>query len=443
MTVLAPAPVSAGRRPPVDIDKGRNLTAKSSSSSDDDEKKPEDDTERRKQAGRAEGPKRSDERRKGSEDRSWVERSGGQRGRGTGVRRRGRRAPEPALLFKTNEEGATGAVDRFGWEVTSRGEKSEKELAAQLQESEKERRLERKWIKMMGPEVPVANQDDRTLREYRTVHRGRFLHRVKQGIPDSCRSRAWQLILDPKSEDSRQRADSRYYFQRRVPWCDAAIQNDIPKTMPHIAMFTKNSVRESLYHVLRAYANCDRALGYAEGMSMIAAVLLTYMNEDRAFWSYYHLMRGNKIKFRNFFADDYLQLRTITEVWEKLLKDCFEKVYNNIKKHDIEHITYTRNWFLSAFLAVKFQSNFRLRILDRFFTFGTQALFSLAVTIVVLAKDELEVADSERVLAILQNPRVHPAFNDWRKVLARYDKEWLTTDDYVRWFRRARATFVP
>jgi hypothetical protein len=430
----------------VEVEEDTKPVAKSSPSSDAAKKRPSprkaEDVEPPKRSGRPE-PRDGGDAPKASGDRSQVaQRPGGHDARRRSAARRGR-APEPERRFTTSEEGATGPVDRFGWAVTSRGEKSQKELAAQMKDSEKERKLERKWIRMMGPEAPTGDREDRTLRDYRRIHRQRFYNRVKQGIPDSCRSRAWQLILDPKSEDGRPRASILYYFQRRVPPADSAIQNDIPNSMQHVAVFTKNSVRESLYRVLRAYANSDRAVGYVHGMSVLAAVLLTYMNEERAFWSYYHLMRGNRIMFRNFFADDYVQLRTINVVWDGLLSDCFPKVRSNLKNHEIEHITYTRNWFLSAFLAVKFQSYVRLRIIDQFFAFGTQALFSMAVTIVVLAKDELEVAGSERVLAILENPRQHPAFSDGRKVLARYDKEWLTRDDYRRWFRRAKARFVP
>jgi hypothetical protein len=327
--------------------------------------------------------------------------------------------------------------------VTSRGQKSEKELVVQAHESEKERRLETKWIKIMGPPPMVATQNDRTLRSYQKLHRNRFFRHVKRGIPDSCRSRAWPLILDPKSENGRQRSDVLSYFQRRVPPCDTAIQNDIPKALPQITMFNNNTFRESLYHVLRAYANCDKSLGYVEGMSAIPAIFLTYMNENRAFWSYYHLMRGKRIMFRNFFVDDFMQLRAITQVWTRFLKACFPAIYSNLKRNKIDHITYTKNWFPTAFLTVRFQSSLRLRIMDRFIAFGTQALFSMAVTIVVLAKDELAVADGQRALAILENPRLHSAFSDWRSVLARYDKEWLDAKDYRRWFKKAKATFVP
>jgi hypothetical protein len=48
-------------------------------------------------------------------------------------------------------------------------------------------------------------------------------------------------------------------------------------------MLTKNSVRESLYRVLRAFALADKELGYFQGMAFPASILIWYMDETRAF----------------------------------------------------------------------------------------------------------------------------------------------------------------
>ena len=57
--------------------------------------------------------------------------------------------------------------------------------------------------------------------------------------------------------------------------------------------FRGNSSRgpESLTRVLRAYAQYDRAIGYTQGMSQFAAVLLLYMSEEDAFWTFTTLMQ--------------------------------------------------------------------------------------------------------------------------------------------------------
>jgi hypothetical protein len=89
-----------------------------------------------------------------------------------------------------------------------------------------------------------------------------FEERVMKGIPDSCRSRAWQLILDPGAESRPSRKSVDAYFDEEVPSCDSVIRKDIPRTMPHVEMFAKEDVRDSLYRILRAYSNADPELGY-------------------------------------------------------------------------------------------------------------------------------------------------------------------------------------
>ena len=46
----------------------------------------------------------------------------------------------------------------------------------------------------------------------------------------------------------------------------------------------------SLRRILLRYAAIDEAVGYCQGMGFLAAILLTYMAEDEAFWVFHRVL---------------------------------------------------------------------------------------------------------------------------------------------------------
>jgi len=56
-----------------------------------------------------------------------------------------------------------------------------------------------------------------------------------------------------------------------------------------------NGRQKALFHVLAAYSMYNTEVGYCQGMSQIAALLLMYLiEEEDAFWALSQLMAGQK-----------------------------------------------------------------------------------------------------------------------------------------------------
>lgn len=327
-------------------------------------------------------------------------------------------------------------TDRFGWAIeddeqvpTKRNKKLEKE------ENQKEKERESKWIYMMKKENWKKFFDKKG--KYRKV----LERRVKKGIPDCLRSRAWRLILDPHAVDNPNRPTIDSYYDKGVPQCDYVIRVDIPRTMPRVPMFTRKDVRISLYRVLRAYSNADPELGYYQGMAFSAALLMSYMDETNAFWSFVGLMKGKNHKLRDFYDNSFTKLKEVNKVWDYLLLKKFKDVHDNLKKNNIEHLLYTTSWFLCAFMNINFETALKLRIFDRFTLFGTRALISFGATIVDMNKVELAKGTFDVVIPILQNPHSTPAMKNWRQIIKVYDKNFLTQKEYKHYFKKAGVKY--
>lgn len=57
--------------------------------------------------------------------------------------------------------------------------------------------------------------------------------------------------------------------------------------------------QQQLFNVLVAYSCYNSELGYCQGMSSVAGVLLMYLGEEEAFWALHTLMIDKKVSQKN------------------------------------------------------------------------------------------------------------------------------------------------
>ena len=74
------------------------------------------------------------------------------------------------------------------------------------------------------------------------------------------------------------------------------IDLDVNRTYrDHISFRERYGVKQrSLFNILCAYSVYNSEVGYCQGMSQIAALLLLYMNEEDAFWALAQLMTHHR-----------------------------------------------------------------------------------------------------------------------------------------------------
>jgi hypothetical protein len=303
---------------------------------------------------------------------------------------------------------------------------------------------ERKWMAIFGPGPggKTENVDAGAhFRNFRKEKRAKFCRRVMRGIPDSCRARAWSLLLDPNCEGGKREPAFAAMFRNAVPRSDAKIRTDVGRIVGRVGVFTTRDVSESLYRLLRAYVNSDREVDYWPGMGCPAALLISYMNDEDAYWSFRHFMGGSKRCYREFYRNQFTNLNYLTLVWEEVLGARFPKVVANFQKLNIESSYYTGGWFLAGFQGFSLPPELRLRLFDRLCAFGTRTLLSFAILVLAAAQKELETGGFDRVTTILKDPTRVPLLQNWKKAIAKWDGLFLTKKEYERWFTKAGVPF--
>jgi hypothetical protein len=316
-------------------------------------------------------------------------------------------------------------ADRYGWKVSNTEELTEEELALERRESEVELRREEKWVRMFSQ-----------WELFSVKHESKLNERIFKGIPDALRGRAWQLLLDPNSSEEirfRPTVASLVAMGRR-PSCDT-IDVDLKRTLPKMIMFSDPAVRESLKSILYAYVSTDPDLGYVQGMGFTAAMLLSYLDEASAFWCFVKLMAGEKHAIRRLYFNSFEGLNTMNTVWDLLLAERFKKVAENLKACNVVPALYTTSWFLTSFMNVDFHPALRMMIFDRLAAFGYRAVLSFALVIIALHEDALSTGTTTQCIVILQRPEKSEKFADWRSVVPKYNKSWISAKEYERLFR--------
>ena len=332
--------------------------------------------------------------------------------------------PEPSPL--------TPRHDRYGWVVRDDRPMTEKEAKLVEMWERKEQDRATKWGKMFE-----------NFTKFRIYHRDVFERRVKKGIPDTWRARAWVWILDRVAEKEyrekkRQRRDVGFYFDKGVPDTDDVIRNDIPRTMPSHSLFSEDDTRERFYRILRAYANASQGpdFGYVQGMAFPAAMLIAYVPDDyEVFWAFMHMMNGERLGLAKMYQGRFDGLHKLNQVWGYIMKHRYRAVYDHLAEVCVQEIMYTPTYFLCAFMSCQFPTFLRLRIFDRFICCGFRALVSLALVFVKLNKKILSEGELEDVLPILKTPTCE----DFSVLLKEWDKEWMSEDDFDKWCARAKV----
>lgn len=187
----------------------------------------------------------------------------------------------------------------------------------------KEWQREEKWRKM-GKVVGVAGPGGGMLFEFDTKS-PKLIERTWKGIPDRWRATAWYAFLtasakkDPNSPSDEELVDAFYELQEEDSAEDMQIDMDVPRTISHHIMFRKRyrGGQRLLFRVLHAFSLYLPETGYVQGMAALAATLLCYYDEERAFLMLVRLwkLRGLERLYQSGFGGLMEALEDFEKYW--------------------------------------------------------------------------------------------------------------------------------
>ncbi|XP_062865248.1 TBC1 domain family member 1 [Trichomycterus rosablanca] len=225
---------------------------------------------------------------------------------------------------------------------------------------------------------------------------------VGQGVPRQNRGEIWKLLSEQYL--LRQQVPSTKPPNNDVPYKELlkqltsqqhAILIDLGRTFPTHPYFSAQlgAGQLSLYNLLKAYSLLDTEVGYCQGLSFVAGVLLLHMSEEEAFEMLKFLMYD--MGLRKQYRPDMIILQIQMYQLSRLLHDYHRELYSHLELHEIGPSLYAAPWFLTAF-ASHFPLGFVARVFDMLFLQGSEVIFKVALSLLgshkplILQHDNLE-----------------------------------------------------
>ncbi|XP_071599851.1 TBC1 domain family member 1 isoform X3 [Heliangelus exortis] len=209
---------------------------------------------------------------------------------------------------------------------------------------------------------------------------------VAQGVPRHHRGEIWKFLaeqyhLKHQFPSKQQPKDTPYKeLLKQLTSQQHAILIDLGRTFPTHPYFSAQlgAGQLSLYNILKAYSLLDQEVGYCQGLSFVAGVLLLHMSEEDAFKMLKFLMFD--MGLRKQYRPDMTILQIQMYQLSRLLHDYHRDLYNHLEEHEIGPSLYAAPWFLTMF-ASQFPLGFVARVFDMLLLQGSEAIFKVALSL--------------------------------------------------------------
>lgn len=209
---------------------------------------------------------------------------------------------------------------------------------------------------------------------------------VGQGVPRHHRGEIWRFLaeqfhLKHPFPSKQQPKDVPYKeLLKKLTSQQHAILIDLGRTFPTHPYFSAQlgAGQLSLYNILKAYSLLDQEVGYCQGLSFVAGILLLHMSEEEAFKMLKFLMFD--MGLRKQYRPDMIILQIQMYQLSRLLHDYHRDLYNHLEEYEIGPSLYAAPWFLTVF-ASQFPLGFVARVFDMIFLQGSEVIFKVALSL--------------------------------------------------------------
>ncbi|GBC24152.1 uncharacterized protein OCT59_008863 [Rhizophagus irregularis] len=303
------------------------------------------------------------------------------------------------------DEKFSSNVDKYGF-VTSEGKKIKVIPTQEKKRDKKDAKRSLKWAHWVSNNKLVVRSGNFGISSYKFPWDSKFFKRISKGIPDSWRSPVWYYLATNGSTDTEFDEDlvKTYKDLLKLPSAhERQIDLDIPRTLhSHIMFRTRYGPgQRALFDVLRAFSNYDEQVGYCQGMTNIATILLMYYTEEYAFIMLTKMF--TKCNLHDLYIPGFPALMESFYVQEKLMNKYAYKIFVHFKNLQISSTAYATRWYITLFTSDVVPHHTLLRIWDLLMLYGFDILYFVAVALLKYNEAILLSSDFDRALTMLSS----------------------------------------
>ncbi|XP_036407833.1 TBC1 domain family member 14 isoform X2 [Megalops cyprinoides] len=215
------------------------------------------------------------------------------------------------------------------------------------------------------------------------------------------------------------------------------IKLDISRTFPNLCIFQQGGpYHDTLHSILGAYTCYRPDVGYVQGMSFIAAVLILNLDTADAFIAFANLL--NKPCQMAFYRVDHSLMLTYFAAFEVFFEENLPKLFAHFKSNNLTPDIYLIDWIFTLY-SKSLPLDLACRVWDVFCRDGDEFLFRTALGILKLYEDILTKMDfihnaqfltklpediaAEELFSAIATIQMHSKNKKWAQVLQTLQKE--------------------
>lgn len=297
-------------------------------------------------------------------------------------------------------------IDRYGFFIPTSDSKLPRNSMLSTKDSGKEMYRITKWEEMM------TNWDVETLK-----NAARVKERVRKGIPNSIRPRAWPMLL---RIEERKKTLSMMTVQRSIVDLRRQvideIDRDVNRTFPTHSRFRRNGGEGqlALRKVLLWYAAYDTEIGYCQGMAFVAATLLIYMNAEDTFYCIVCMMESPitsdgssvTVKMRELYTAGLVRIQKMMKVFNGLGQRYLPKIWKHFQKEGVEVAMFVSRWFMTLYCR-DFSFDLVARVMDNFVHGDYKIIYRVGLGLLKQCEKHICNSPFDEIMRMLQEDLPH------------------------------------
>ncbi|KAL7489795.1 hypothetical protein ACHAW6_015512 [Cyclotella cf. meneghiniana] len=165
----------------------------------------------------------------------------------------------------------------------------------------------------------------------------------------------------------------------------------------HSASTEAGHGQAALRRILRAYSVYDRKVGYCQGMNFIAAMFLTFLSEEEAFWLLVVVMNEEPYKLRELFGEDMAGTHEVLYIAEKLMHQFLPKLSQHMEAENIHISMFVTPWLLTVYTST-FPFELVSKVWDCFLVEGWKVVYRVMLALMEAGSKEIMSLHFEQIL---------------------------------------------
>jgi hypothetical protein len=221
---------------------------------------------------------------------------------------------------------------------------------------------------------------------------------LNYGIPQNFRFFIWDIVLSERYNNQKyfnydqQSKEYKSILQNNTN--NPQIEKDVNRTFMKDAEQTPKNI-QSLRNLLNCI-NRFNSSGYCQGMNYIVGYLLKLTNFDEI--KTFYIFRSVLCDIKGYFEVGFPLLKKNNNLFDKLFKESYPKLYKHFQKHDIVNEFWVGKWFQTLFtLSLPFEE---LNVIwDVLLIRGFDFIVYICLALLeFIEKDLLEIKDSADIV---------------------------------------------